>query len=625
MPRWRRLKPGLRTSAMIAVAILAVLLFGRWVYLRTFEAAIQEMRGNARHRLDLYSASLEREIDKYANFPYVMGFDSAVMDMLATPADPALRQRANLYLERLNQRIGTLAVYVLDNTGRVISSSNWNRPDSFVGRDLSYRPYFQHAAIDHVEKFYGIGTTNNEPGYFLSTVLHNGGGIKGIAVVKVSLDQLERSWSSAESPAILSDDHGVVVLSSVPAWKYSTLRPLDAEARRQIAQAQQYNNRMLAPIGMAVRRVLDENSRIVTLLPAVKNDASVFTTTGLFLAQTRMMPDTPWHLTVFSDLKKADDLAQMRAALGALGMAFVLGLFLALLQHQKHVKELVHAREALQSAHDELERKVVERTADLSTTNERLQQEVEERSRAEQTLREAQSGLVQAGKLAVLGQLSAGIAHELNQPLAALSTLSGNAVKYLERGDLKTASSNLDRIGPLVERMGHLTGQLKTFARKSSGGPRAVSLQKSIENTLYILHHRVTNGAVDVVTKAKDGDIQAWCDPNRLEQVLLNLIGNALDAMEEQETRHLELISWHENGWVHLQIRDHGPGLSPDSLQHIFEPFYTTKAPGLGLGLGLAISAGIVRDFGGELKVENSPEGGAIFSMTIPEYKESGT
>jgi len=617
------LSPKQRIVALIVGAVIVTLLFGRGVYLWTFEAAIQEMRGNAHHRLDLYAASLEREIDKYANFPYVMGFDAAVMEMLSKPGDMALQQRADLYLERLNQRVGTLAVFVLDKPGRVIASSNWNKPDSFVGRDLSYRPYYQHAGIDHVERFYGIGTTNNEPGYFLSTSLHVAGEVRGTGVVKVSLEQLERSWSSAESPAILSDDHGVVVLSSVPGWKYSTLQPLDAEARQQIALAQQYNNRTLAPIGMVVRRVFDESSRIVYLPPVANSDASVFTTSGLFLAQTRMMPGTPWHLTVFSDLKKADDFAQMRAALGSLGMAFLWGLFLTFLQRQKHVRELVLARSALQRAHDELERKVIERTADLSAANERLQEEVEERSRAERTLREAQSGLVQAGKLAVLGQLSAGIAHELNQPLAALSTLSGNAVKYLERGDVQTASSNLERIGPLVERMGHLTGQLKTFARKSTGGPRAVPLQKSIDNALYLLHHRLVKGMVNVAIDASEGGAQAWCDPNRLEQVLLNLIGNALDAMEEQESRRLEISSSCEGGFVHLQIRDNGPGLSTDSLQHTFEPFYTTKAPGVGLGLGLAISAGIVRDFGGELKATNSPEGGAVFSLTIPEYRET--
>jgi C4-dicarboxylate-specific signal transduction histidine kinase len=612
---------------LLACVLAAVLTLGSGllVYRLTFEQAVEDLRGSAGHRLDLYASSLEREIDKYAKFPYVVGFDSAVIELLENPGNANYTRQSNLYLERLNARVGTLAMYLLDARGTVIASSNWNRPDSFIGRDLSYRPYYRHASIDKIERFYGIGTTNNEPGYFLATVLHQDGRARGLGVVKLSLEQLERSWSSAESPAILSDDHGVVVLSSVPEWKYSTLQPLDDEARSQILSAQQYNGLQLNPIGMQVRRSLDASSSLVYLpsLGKARQGNSVFNTAGLFLAQTRMMPGTPWRLTVFLDLKKADDLAQTRAALAALCSAFLLGALLLLALRQKHTRELLSAREALQRAHDELECKVIERTADLYATNQQLHAEVEERERAERTLREAQSGLVQAGKLAVLGQLSAGIAHELNQPLAALATLCSNAVKFLERGDVATATSNLGRIGPLVERMGRLTGQLKSFARKSSGEPRAVLLQKSIDNALYLLHQRLVKGQVSLSISAEQGDAYVWCDPNRLEQVLLNLIGNALDAMEEMTPRNLAMRIAEFNGFVQLEIQDSGPGLSDESVQRIFEPFYTTKAPGVGLGLGLTISAGIIRDFGGKLSATNATGGGAVFTLTIPVSQEN--
>lgn len=616
-------KPSLWLLLFVGTAIVATLGSGWLVYRQTFEGAIQDMRGNARHRLDLYASSLEREIDKYANFPYVVGFDASVTNLLAHPGDEAFKHQSNVFLAQLNQRVGTLAVFLLDTRGTVIASSNWNRHDSFVGRDLSYRPYYQQAGIDRIARFYGIGTTNNEPGYFLATALHTNGKVMGYGVVKVSLEQLERSWSSAESPAILSDDHGVVVLSSVPSWKYMALQPLDQAARRQIEVAQQYNGHQLAPLGVQIRRVFDDNASIVFLPAVAQSHGNVFTTAGLFLAQSRMMPGTPWRLTVFSELKKADDLAQMRAALGALVVAFLFGMVYIFILRYRHMNELLQAREALQRAHDELECKVADRTADLYSANRHLQEEVEERKRAERTLREAQNGLMQAGKLAVIGQLSAGIAHELNQPLAALMTLSSNAVKYLERNDLDTTRVNLTRIGPLVERMGRLTGQLKTFVRKSSGDARSVSLHKSIDNALYLLHQRLVKGQVDLDIRGLEPDLWVWCDPNRLEQVLVNLIGNALDAMEEQENRHLELSASREDARVRLEIRDNGPGLSEDTLKHIFEPFYTTKAPGVGLGLGLPISAGIVRDFGGELSAGNLPEGGAVFALTIPENKET--
>ncbi|WP_210162658.1 sensor histidine kinase [Pleomorphomonas koreensis] len=611
--RWLRLAAVLPLVGALAVAAIVALVAYRVV----FELSLSATRASAGHRLDLYAASFEREVSQFANYPYVMALDGTVLALLDDPADAALRHRADLYFEALNDRIGTLDVYLLDLTGRVIASSNWDKWDSFVGRDLSYRPYFQNAHTDRVTRFYGIGTTNRQPGYFLATAIARDDRTLGIGVVKVSLGQLERSWASAESPAILSDEHGVVVLSSVPAWKYGTLTPLDDAARRQIAEAQQYNDRPLSPIGLVPLRDLGGGTRIVRL-PGTAGPGGGFSTEGLFLAESRAMPETPWTLTVFTDLSEMDDLARLWAALAGLGSLLLIGLFAVWRQRRRHLRELLEARSALQRAHDHLETQVAERTAALSATNERLRREVTERERAERTLRDAQSGLVQASKLASLGQLSAGIAHELNQPLAALVTLSGNAVRFLERGDLATVRGNLERVRPLVERMGHLTGELKVFARKSSGEPQRVGLRKLVDDALFLLNHRLTRGPVAVSVDIDGGDIALWCDPNRFAQVLLNLIGNAVDAMEGGGDQRITVSARRDGSFARIDIRDSGPGLPPERLDHMFEPFFTTKAPGVGLGLGLAISAGIIRDFGGELTAANAEEGGAVFSMTIP-------
>lgn len=617
---WRR---HWRISVFSVVALLLTAASGWHVYRMTFESMLEETRIQAHHRLESYASSLEREIDKYANFPYVVGLDALLREYLADTKNPHLKHRSNLFLEKLNRRVGSLALFLLDTSGEVVASSNWNKKDSFIGRDLSYRPYYQNVGIDRVERFYGIGTTNNEPGYFLATAVHEGDQIVGTAVVKVSLEQLEKSWFSAESPAILSEEHGVVVLSSVPSWKYATLNSLDESTRHQIMISQQYNGLALAPLGMRVRRELDEGSSIVTLPAVGRGESHLFSTDGLFLTQTRMMSGTPWRLTVFSDLKNAEDQAKIRATQAILVTGVLMGFVLVFMLRQAHMREILQAREALQRANDELERKVVERTSDLYAANAKLQQEVEERSRAEQILREAQDGLVQASKLAAIGQLSAGIAHELNQPLAALSTLSGNAVKFIARGEVGMASSNLERIGPLVERMGRITGQLKGFARKSSGEPRCVVLRKSVENALFLQEQRLLRGPVTVAIDFPEVELRVWCDPNRLEQVLVNLIGNALDAMEQVAEPRIDLSALEKDGMAQLLVRDYGTGLSETILAHLFEPFFTTKAPGLGLGLGLPISAGIVRDFGGELTAWNAPDGGAVFALTIPIFNES--
>jgi two-component system C4-dicarboxylate transport sensor histidine kinase DctB len=608
-------------AAAVVVLVFAAAVLAGWAgYRYTFERALGEIRVATAHRLDLYAASIEREIEKFAAFPVVMSYDRTIADLAAAPRDPDRLAEANRYLQRLNGSIGTLAVYVLDRSGRCIASSNWDQPDSFVGRDLSYRPYFRDLAVGRIERFYGIGTTANEPGYYLSTALHDGDAIIGAAVVKVSLAQLERSWSSAEAPALLADEHGVVVLSTAPAWKYGALRPLSAKARAEIAQTQQYNERALQPIGMTVTRELDGDSRIVRFADTA-SVAPEAAPGDLFLAETRPMPGVPWQLTVFSQLRDAVALAEGGGAVATLGVLVVAGATLIFLQRRRHLRDLRRARAALQRAHDNLEKTVVERTSELMVANSRLTEEVEERSRAERTLREAQAGLVQAGKLAALGQLSTGVAHELNQPLAALATISGNAIKYLDRDDPVSARSNIERLRPLVDRMAKLTNELKSFARKSSGEMSLASVRRSFDNALFLLHHRIERGPVVVVDEA-DEQAEVWCDPNRLEQVLLNLIGNALDAMEGQDEQRLTLGAAREGEWVTIEIRDNGPGLRADLIDHLFEPFYTTKAPGVGLGLGLAISAGIARDFGGELTAQNGPGGGARFVLRLPARKE---
>ncbi|HTH18328.1 MAG TPA: ATP-binding protein [Magnetospirillum sp.] len=556
---------------------------------------LAELQATGRHRLDLYAASLEREIDKYAYFPATVGLERDVIRLLTQGGD-FTSHAVNLYLEQLNQRAGTLAVYVLDLEGKVVAASNWNRPDSFVGENLSYRPYFKDAVAGREGRFFGIGT-QGEPGYFLSAPLMEGRDLVGVAVVKVSLEQLEQSWATVEAPVLVADENGVIILASVPSWKFATMKPLDEQVRRHFETTLQYNARTLPTLGIVPMRPVGPDTQMVRLVRPTPENSAIFPLTGWFLAQSAPLRGTPWTLTVLSPVKQVNSMAWTRAALAAIGSAFVCILLVTWNLRRRHLRDRLRAREALQRAHDELERKVEERT---------------------RTLREAQDELMHAGKLAVIGQLSAGLAHELNQPLAALRTLSGNAVKFMQRGDLGSAQGNLERIGQLVDGMGQLTSQLKSFARKSSGAPRPVSLRHAVDNALFLLDRRLRQQNVAVRVDMEGDDPVALCDANRLEQVLVNLVGNALDAMEGQADAALVLSGRRDGERIHVEVRDTGPGLPEDVQPRLFEPFFTTKDSGSGLGLGLAISAGIVRDFGGGLSGENHADGGAVFAFDIP-------
>lgn len=577
---------------------------------------LAELQATGRHRLDLYAASLEREIGKYAYFPATLGLERDVLDLLG--GEGKLAGKVNGYLEQLNERAGTLAIYVIDSQGKVLASSNWRRADSFVGEDLSFRPYFRDAMETGAGRFFGIGTTRGEPGYYLSSALADEGRTLGVAIIKVSLEQLEKSWTTVEAPVLVADENGVVILTSVPDWKFTTLRPLDENTRSAFDRTQQYNRRALRPLGVKETASLDHGARLVRVAREKPEMVSVYPVAGQFLAQSQPLPGTPWSLTVFSHLEQVDDMSASRAAVAGIS-ALLLGILAMMVnERRRHLKDRLAAREALQRAHDELERKVAERTADLSAANRQLQDEVAERARAERTLRAAQEELIQAGKLAVIGQLSAGIAHELNQPLAALRTLSANTARFLERGDEATARANLERIAQLVDRMGGITGQLKAFAHKSSGLPRPVDVGQAVARALALLEQRLKTADARVGCDFPTAPLVALCDANRLEQVVVNLVGNALDAMAGQPAPTLEIRGMATGDTVRLEVHDQGPGLSPDALENLFQPFFTTKEAGVGLGLGLAISAGIVSDFGGTLSGANHPAGGALFTLEIP-------
>jgi len=600
--RLRRWVPPL---AMLALAML-VGLAGALGYRYSYDAALARQGERGQVQLRLYSQALSSELARYDYVPSLLSLEDKIAALLANPDDPARVEAANQYLAALNARAGTRAVFVLDARGRVRAASNYQRPDSYMGEDLSFRPYFGDAADGQLGRFYGVGTTRSEPGYYLSAPLGDRHKPRGVAVVKVGLEPLENRWQGADAQMLLTDENGVVILASDPSLKLAALRPLSAEQRVRLQRSLQYNRAPLPQLELAPVRKLSDSDALVRLRRGPP-----------MLAQNAELVGTDWQLTLLTNTSQARLAALNTAALAGVLTAFVLLLAAAWNVRRRIAGERLAARAALEAANSELERKVAERTADLSAANQQLQAEVAERIRAEATLRQAQDGLLQAGKLAAVGQMSTGIAHELNQPLAALRTLSGNTQKFLARGDNATAQANLATIIGLVERMGRITGALRSFARKPGQGGRTARLDEALDNALFLLDTRLQAMRPELRRQLEPGLVLA-CDPNRLEQVLVNLIGNALDAMAATAAPVLEIRAHLAGDKLRLTVRDNGPGLSQEAFARLFEPFFTTKPAGQGLGLGLTLSAGILDEFGGSLDASNHPDGGACFTLVLP-------
>lgn len=602
----RAFETGLLRSKLVRLAWCAVLAVGVALagaaYWWIEKISIEWLRAAGAQRLEVHAASLQNLLDKYDFLPHMLELDKDVLALLEHPEDNARRQQVNGYLERLSRQAGSRIIYIVDLQGHTLAASNWRHKDSFVGDNIGFRPYLHDALRGRPSGFYGVGTTSGEPGYFYAHGVYRDGRMLGVAVVKVNIEEQERGWAQGADEVLLADANGVVFLSSAPAWKYHTLRPLPDSVRAGLERTRQYHRMPLPPLPLHEEQARADGTRVVALDGGAPR----------LLAQTRSLAPRNWTFTYLSDLGQARANARAAMLFACTAYSALLLLFLYLRQRQRSVRQRLEAREQLQEAYDNLELMVAERTARLARTTQSLSEEVAVRRQAEQQLHRTQNELYQAGKMAVLGQMSASITHELNQPLTALRTMSDNAVLLFERGRMDEARQNLAKISQVVARMGGITGKLKSFARKSSAELGPASVHTAIANALVLVERRLELDRVAFTLDIGEADIYALCDSNRLEQVLLNLMSNALDALgtlERSARRELAVVATQAGDAVLIRVRDSGPGLSEEARSRLFEPFFTTKAQGEGLGLGLAISEQIVRDFGGSLRVESGSAG----------------
>jgi len=395
---------------LIIILMVGLGYAGFWISERF---GIRSLSENGQRQLELNARAVESEISKYTYLPSLLELESSVSQLLGDPT-PEHRQTVNDYLEGLNRRSRSRAIYVMDTTGRVMATSNWRDVDSYLGEDLSFRAYFQKAVRGEPGRFYGIGSTNGEPGYYLAHGLEEHGKIIGVAVVKVRMEAMEERWQRARLEAFVSDENGIIILSSDPARRLKSVVPLSDETKEKLARSLQYYWFPLNELQPLARETLAEGVEKLTfpanseVLPQQDRDEENIS----YLAQTRPLSDTPWNFTLLTPLQDLRREAINQGILVAVAFALVAFLLIAWNERRKVIATRLAAREALQEANNQLERRITERTADLRASNERLKSQIRERRQAEETLRRAQDELVQAGKLAAIGQMSTSIAHE---------------------------------------------------------------------------------------------------------------------------------------------------------------------------------------------------------------------
>ncbi len=578
LPTSRTLRLSLYSLLIIVGTVIAATLAMR----HAERQALEEDAARANQQLGLYANSLHTLIDRYRALPAVLALDPQLRSALAGPVDAAQQAALNVKLEKINGAAQSSTLELLDRTGLAVAASNWRLPSSYVGHNYGFRPYFSQTRTQGTGRFYAVGVTSGIPGYFLSSaVLGDNDEFLGAMVVKLEFPELEREWSQGSDTLLVSDARGIIFIANQPGWRYRALRPLSADDLAEIKTTRQYDKQSLLPLTHLPLRRFDDNSD----LRRVEGPQG----TADYLWESLPLTTEGWTLHLLRRPQVAfEDLRN--AALAAAGVWLAL-VFLLLFLNQRWRLAKVRQRNR-----EELERLVEERTRDLRT---------------------AQEGLVQSAKLAALGQMSAALAHEINQPLTAQRMQLATLRLLLEHGRVDDAYKALKPVDDMLTRMAALTGHLKTFARKSPSGLRErLDLATVVDQSLQLLDARLRDEQVSLVLHLTR---PAWVrgDAIRLEQVLINLLRNALDAMQGKACKRLEIrLEADEQLW-RLSVSDNGGGIAEEHLGQVFDPFFTTKPVGDGLGLGLAVSFAIVHESGGRLSVENGDHG-AVFSLTLP-------
>lgn len=561
MKDWRRqLRAKGRRNALFVM--MALIVFGAVVFISDRFAerrAIDAERARLTSVARLTASSYQRQVDKFRLVATTLSSDSDVGVLLDTRTAES-GKRLNERLANLTTALDASVIYLLDDQGTTIASSNWRQADSFLGENYRFRAYFKQSLTVGEWEQYALGTRSRIPGLFVGRRVTTGAKTTGVIVVKIRFDGLEREWASTAGSTFVASKQGVILVSSVPAWRFQTIRKLDdveqqrLRAQVEFGKAPLRQNELFA--GKSVISFAQEyrtDTRFITVQEPLANGLSVY---------------------VVAPLERAVATARN---FGRLVVLLITGLLAALAVFYVFRRRAIIAAEQRENA---------ARSADLKDR------------------------LVQANKLSSLGQMAAGIGHEINQPLTAIGIRAQNAQKLIKAGRNAEAATAINDITALTGRVGAITGELRRFARRGDSRIGAVRLQAVLEGTQLLLGDRLRTS--QTVFNVGPVDISVVGDQGKLEQVFVNLIQNALDAMGDGGRIDIDVGAVDQI--VTIIIRDNGPGISADVRERLFQPFTTSKADGL--GLGLVICREIIADFGGELNV-TPLQSGAEFVITL--------
>ena len=547
------------------IAAVGVLYFSN-VYLTT--SFTQTLRAQAELRAALYAGNIKSTLERFAVVPTLLARDATLITALSTNNYASTSQR----LQSFQEETGATSVFLIDLTGRVVAASD----RLMLGENRSNTEFFSQMLRTQGTIFAADTSPEGSTRFYYGQKIELLGTIMGTIVVEVGLSRSEDLWRRSDVRVSLADVQGAVMLATDIFWRSQNMATI-IESARKPSTAQ----------------------RVFGLLQQIPLSELVYIDGERFIVSEAPLGFRGWKLSYFAAMDGVDARVNAVIALEIMGMA----IFAALVFYQ------ISRRAAKES------RRSYRESAELRALNARLSSEVEQRLHAERSLQSAEQSLEQASKLAALGQMSAAVSHELNQPLAAMRTYLAGAKLLVKRNRLEEAQASFQRVDDLIERMGAITKQLRSHARKAGDSAQLIDMRDCVSDALSIMAPRLGRQAVTLIQNLPPSSAQVMGDGQRVGQVIVNLISNALDAVAKVTEPRIT-VTLTLGDVIVLRVEDNGYGI--ENPESVFEPFYTTKKPGEGVGLGLAISAGIAREMGGRLIARNGVPLGAVFELQLP-------
>ncbi|WP_320179559.1 ATP-binding protein [Roseovarius pacificus] len=550
---------------LVIVAIAVVFVTNRLLTDRFTETT----RNRAELRLVLYGGNLLSELRQNAIVPQLLARDPALISALNTGDYTQSTQRLISFVDE----IGAASLTLLDRDGRTVASTDRNS----LGQSHRQAPYYVDALRSKDTIFKVLRDETGRYRFFYSRRVDSQNQVVGVIMVEVDLGKYERAWAGISDAVLVTNSEGEIILATEPRWRGLS----EAEALQR------------EPVDSAIERAIQATADW-TALPA-----DAYLRGEAVMRVEGRVAFRGWRIASFTTYASVREKVNGFLALEIMGFAILLALAFWILNRKTALRAALFQRES----------------AELRALNARLQREIAERERVQENLAVAEQTLAQSSKLAALGEMSAAVSHELNQPLAAMKTYLAGARLLLNRNRPDEALSSFQRIDDLLERMGAITKQLKSYARQSGDTFEPVNLGDALSSALAMMEPQLRQRHVNITRTLPKNPVQVMGDRVRVEQVMINLLRNAMDATEGVEEPTIDILLAAGETAV-LTVRDNGHGI--DNFDNLFEPFYTTKQPGDGVGLGLAISSGIVNDLGGRLTARNASGGGAVFEVQLP-------